>query len=343
MARTRRIFISDVHLSSQALYDHPQKPAWYDPQVHAPRLLGFMEKYILAHQARIKDVILLGDIFNTWVCPARQSPPTYRQIFTANRAVVQKLKAIVKAGIGLFFIHGNHDFDVTAHDLIRAIPGIKPIKYYRTGRIHAEHGHRFDIFNKPDFITDPAHGRPIGYYISRLVTSIDGSGYGLLDLPTYLDDVIEAALTPQNIFSSIIEGLAERAGMKSNDKIKMPQQKHITIDALKQRFARLEHVYTKSELIRDLYGRRYLHGCADRICRKYDFNIVVLGHTHNALIDKDFFLVDDRIYANTGSWCKPNAYTVEIDKRSRSGEPIRVMLHQIDTSGGIAHTQQHRL
>ena len=343
MARTRRIFISDIHLSSQALYDDPRQPAWFDPPVHAPRLLGFMEDYILAHQSRIKDVILLGDIFNTWVCPARQVPPTYRQIFTANRAVLQKLKAIVKAGIGLFYIHGNHDFDLAPQQLLKAIPGIKPIKYYRTGRMHAEHGHHFDIFNKPDFITDPAHGRPIGYYISRLVTSINGSGYGLLDLPTYLDDVIEAALTPQNIFSSIIEGLAERAGMQDDDQIKMPLKKHVSIAWLKDRFARLENVYTKAELIRDLYGRRYLHGWADRICRKYDLNIVVFGHTHNALIDKDFFLVDDRIYANTGSWCKPKAYAVEIDKRSKSTQPIQVMLHQIDAAGGIAQTQRCKL
>lgn len=345
MERTKRIFISDIHLSSQQLYDDPKQPAWYQPNEHNPRLLGFFDDYVLKKEKnQIKDIILLGDVFNTWVCPANTTPPTYNQILKANKPVINKFKEIIKAGLNLFYINGNHDFDLQERIIKKAIPRIKPIKYYRTGRVYAEHGHRFDIYNKPDYITDPAYGRPIGYFISRLVSTIEGGGYGILDLPTYIDDIIEAALTSQNIFSSIIEGLSERAKMKDAETIRMPKdQKSPSISELKERFQKLSEIYSHSQMISDLYQRRYLHGPADRLCSKYDYNIVIFGHTHNATIDKDFFLVEDRIYANTGSWCKKNAYCVEIDKANTVPKDIAVSLLKIGKNGKVADRKTENL
>ena len=123
--------------------------------------------------------------------------------------------------------------------------------------------------------------------------------------------------------------------MKDEDAIQMPHDKRITIAALKERFDRLDQVYSSRELLNDLYQRRYLNAPADRLCQRFDYKVVVFGHTHNAMLDKDFFLVKDRIYANTGSWCKQNAYCVEIDKPVSSGRPIKVWLQKIDDKGKI--------
>lgn len=333
MAKTKRFFISDIHLSSQALYEDPKNPAWYDPEIHNPRLLGFLENTVLAQKDQIKDLILLGDIFNTWVCPAKKAPPKYSEIFKANRPVLDMFKKIRKAGISLYYVNGNHDYDLDRATLQRAIPGIATINCYRTGRIYAEHGSQYDIYNKPDYVTDPAFGRPIGYFISRLVSTIGADGYGLIDLADYLDDILEAALSSQNIFASIIEGLAERASMKEADRIVLPQQKGISIAELKERFERLSDVYTLNELISDLYQRRYLNGPADRLCKRYDFNVVVFGHTHNAMLDKDWFLTADRIYANTGCWCKKHAHSVEVDKSQDQNQKTRVRLHKVSLDG----------
>ena len=195
-------------------------------------------------------------------------------------------------------------------------------------------GSQYDIYNKPDFITDPAFGRPIGYFISRLVSTITSDGYGLIDLASYLDDILEAALTPQNIFVSIIEGLAERANLKDSDSIVLPGNKKITIEVLKQRFERLGDIYSLKELISDLYQRRYLNGPADRLCKRYDFKVVVFGHTHNAMLDKDWFLTKDRIYANTACWCKPkHAHSVEVDKNPDGSNKMCVYLHEVNNKG----------
>ena len=335
MAKTRRLFISDIHLSSEKIYTEHVDIAWFKPEIHKQRLINFIDNAIIAKENSIKDVILLGDIFNTWICPASVTPPSYKDIFDANQDIIDKFQAIITSGINLFYTNGNHDFDLTSAEIENRINGICAIKYYRTGRIHAEHGNRFDIYNKPDFVTDPAYGKPIGYFISRLVASAGGREIGILDLPSFIDDIIEAAVTDQNIFSSIIEGLGERANMGDDGIIRLPNGREITIAELKQRYEKLSDVYNKRELIADLFQRRYLHGPADRLCRKYDFNIVIFGHTHNALIDKDFFLVEDRIYANTGSWCKDNAYCVEIDKSPRASGRVKVNLYSVREDGSL--------
>ena len=335
MSKTRRIFISDIHLSSEEIYKNYPDISWFKPDKHKQRLLNFIDQTIIAKKNNIKDVILLGDIFNTWICPASIPPPAYAEIFRANPDIINKFQDIVTNGINLFYINGNHDFDLIPAEIESHINGIRAIKYYRTGRIHAEHGNRFDIYNKPDFVTDPAYGKPIGYFIARLLASGTGREIGILDLPSFIDDIIEAAVSDQNIFSSIIEGMAERVNMGDDDPILMPNQRKITIGALKERYEKLSNVYNKRQLIADLFQRRYLNGPADRLCHKYDFNIVIFGHTHNAMIDKDFFLVEDRIYANTGSWCKDKAYCVEVDKSPRASARVRVNLYRIRDDGTI--------
>jgi UDP-2,3-diacylglucosamine pyrophosphatase LpxH len=335
MSKTKRLFISDIHLSSKEIYKNHPDISWFKPDRHKQRLLKFIDNTIIAKKNNVKDVILLGDIFNTWICPASIPPPSYQEIFNANQDILDKFQDILTSGISLFYTNGNHDFDLMPAEIENQINGIRAIKYYRTGRIHAEHGNRFDIYNKPDFVTDPAYGKPIGYFISRLVAAAGGREIGILDLPSFIDDIIEAAVTDQNIFSSIIEGLAERVNMGDEDPILMPNERKITIGELKERYEKLSDVYNKRELIADLFQRRYLNGPADRLCQKYDFNIVVFGHTHNAMIDKDYFLVEDRIYANTGSWCKDKAYCVEIDKSPRASGQVRVNLYSVRDDGSV--------
>jgi UDP-2,3-diacylglucosamine pyrophosphatase LpxH len=343
--RTRRIFISDIHLSSEQAYrpENSQPLSWFLPERDGERLLNFLEASIILNGADIKDVVLLGDIFNSWVWPADQAPPGYDRIFESNPLVLEKLAKIIAGGINLFFINGNHDFDLSPDQLQAAIPGIQPVQCYRSGLMFAEHGHQYDIYNKPDFICDPAHGRPIGYFITRLMTSAGQVQFNLLDLPGVIDDILEAALTSQTIFASIIEALAERAGMKGEDEVLLPGGDRISINQLKERYQKLGEIYNLSELISDLYERRYLHGPADRLCQKNDYHVVVFGHTHNALIDKDFFLVKDRIYANSGCFCKENAYCVEIDKVNDSKKPIKVRLNQVESHGGMSLIEEQEV
>ncbi|MBW2607408.1 MAG: hypothetical protein JRD05_07190, partial [Deltaproteobacteria bacterium] len=133
------------------------------------------------------------------------------------------------------------------------------------------------------------------------MTSFSTTGYGIIDLPTYLDDLVEAAATSQNLFESIIEGLAERAGMGDENVILMPGGRELSIQKTKERYKKLGERYSLSEFIRELWDRSALGWQADRLCHRNDVSIVIFGHSHKALLDKDFFLVKDRIYANSGA------------------------------------------
>ncbi len=329
MAANLRYFLSDIHLSSDELYRNGK--AWFKKDEHLPRLLGFIDENIIGN-SRVKEVVLLGDIFDTWICPAGKKPPTFRDIFKANKDVLDKFKEIIDSGIRLFYVNGNHDFDLAEDELRKAVPGILCIRFYNSGLLRAEHGHRFDeIFNRADYFCDPAHGRPIGYIMSRLLTSFATSGYSLIDLPTYLDDLVEAAEPDQNIYETIIEGLAERADMKDDDPILMPNNKSLTIKEAKLRYGKLEKKFDFSSFIKELWDRSALGWHADRMCHKEDFKVVIFGHSHKALIDKDFFLVKDRIYANSGCWIKKNAYCVAVEKTSK----LKVTLLKIDADGKI--------
>jgi UDP-2,3-diacylglucosamine pyrophosphatase LpxH len=54
---------------------------------------------------------------------------------------------------------------------------------------------------------------------------------------------------------------------------------------------------------------------ADRLCTKKGYKVVVLGHTHHAELDKDWFFGRDRAYANAGYWCTKKPSYVEVDKQ----------------------------
>lgn len=219
MSRYQRIFISDVHLSSQRLYD--SKKAWYDPNHHRNRLLSFLDNQILARSKQVKDLILLGDLFDNWVCPADEEPPTFNEILAVNSKELDRLNKAVNLGINVFFIHGNHDYTLPKTLLESEVPGLKVITAYKgAGRTHAEHGHLCTLFNRPDYLNDPAYGRPLGYYFSRLQASSEHKEISFIDIISTLDHVLEAALTPETLIEALIEALAERANNVT--KIVMP-------------------------------------------------------------------------------------------------------------------------
>ncbi len=340
MSRYQRIFLSDIHLSSQALYD--SNTAWYDSKAHRKRLLRFLENQVLAKAHQVKDLILVGDLFDNWVCPADEKPPTYDEILDANPEELDYLIKAIERDINVFFIHGNHDYDMPRSALESRVPGLKVITAYKgAGRTHAEHGHLYTLFNKPDYRNDPAYGRPLGYYISRLHASSGHEGVSFTDIICALDDVLEAAIMPETLVESLIEALAERANYTTE--IVMPNGRPKTIEKIKVQYRDLaaQHGYGLLGL-RTAIREYELGFSADTLCRDFDFNIVLFGHTHRKKLDKDFLFVEDRIYANTGAWCEDEASCVIIEKYPlKSG--IAVKLVDVDMKGSTTNRQTKHL
>ena len=81
----------------------------------------------------------------------------------------------------------------------------------------------------------------------------------------------------------------------------------------------------------------WLADIADNICKSSGPNVVVFGHSHRAELDKDSWFVDDRIYANCGTWCDddkpPNFVEVETIKGDpRSSTEVRLLVWNDETS-----------
>lgn len=323
MAKTRRFFISDVHLGGDA------NKAWFQPDLHEAPLLAFFDH--IAKQEDVKDLVLLGDFFDTWMFPMdAQLPKTLAEVITARHpTIIEAVKSARKAVENVFYVNGNHDMHVTQEDL-NAVFGADVatwIPRYNAGLLYAEHGSRFTMFNAPDKMHDPLDGLPLGYFITRMLASTNEEYDRPGSVIKYIDDLLEAAFTPTTVAQSVIEAIAELAGKKPHDTFTMPNRRPtITIADVQRRYAPLFQRWIEK------FGQRYaiqavmgelgsLGWFADRLCEKQGYKVVVFGHTHGSELDKDSFLIKgNRAYANAGYWCpKPDrkddrATFVEVDK-----------------------------
>jgi UDP-2,3-diacylglucosamine pyrophosphatase LpxH len=140
-------------------------------------------------QHKVRQVVILGDLFDEWVIPYRFPPfdsangiDDSREYFLSvanspvNQPVIDKLKAIASSGVTqLIYVPGNHDMLLTQEILQEIIPGViwkgtsnGMGQYSPVNEIIMEHGHRFDFFNCPQPLVSQGHMLPPGFFISRL-------------------------------------------------------------------------------------------------------------------------------------------------------------------------------
>ena len=339
----KRIFISDIHLGDDARYADPvpERRARFSPDGHGDRLLNFLEKQVLAAENDVKDLVLLGDVFDTWVCPFDAVPPTYASIFESekNKPILDILRDIAGTNINLYYFNGNHDYDLKAAQLQEAIPGIiTSAGGYKDDDLglYAEHGHQFTLFNQS--YPDVADGLPIGYYITRLAEHLGGYVRGFKDLVGYIDDAIDLVLGRDNIFETIIEGLAERADA---DQVILSGQENISIAEIKFLYASLEYHDQPFKVARMLANEGDLEKFGDDLSQQHGYKVVVFGHTHAGKIDKDSLFVKDRVYVNSGCWCGKEAHCAVVEPAD--GGKTAVALLAIDADGAIVEDESRRL
>ena len=339
----KRIFISDIHLGDDARYSDPvpERRARFSPAEHGPRLLNFLEKQVLSAQDDVKDLVLLGDVFDTWVCPFDAVPPTYATIFASkeNQPILDCWRSIAASNVNLYYVNGNHDYDLSAAQIQEVIPGIiVPADGYKDDELglYAEHGYGFTLFNQS--YPEVANGLPIGYYITRLAEHLGGYVRGFKDLIGYIDDAIDLVLGRDNIFETIIEGLAERA---KADRVIMSEQESISVAEIKSLYANLEYHDQPFKVGKMLANESDLEKFGDDLSREHGHKVVVFGHTHVGKIDKDSLFVKDRVYVNSGCWSGKEAHCVVVEPGN--GGKTAVSLLAIDAAGQIVGDESRRL
>jgi UDP-2,3-diacylglucosamine pyrophosphatase LpxH len=325
--KTRRFFISDIHLGGEK--------AWHKISKHQGNLLAFL-KWLRA-QPDIKDIVLLGDSFDTWMYPMNDRPESIVEIGRRHSEVIQAIARCSATNGGsaenIFCVSGNHDMHLAQGDLDTLFGDgvVQHVPCYNAGLLYGEHGHRFGMFNAPDKLHDPQDGLPLGYFITRMVASsglhYDSPGAAL----GCVDDLLEAAFTTQAIAASVIEALMERFGMRPDAEFVMPYgRRSVTIGEVQKKYAPL---YTRwVEKFGHYYALQAIRGeggslgwFADRLSNKLGLRVVVLGHTHRGLVEEDTCVVKNRIYANAGYWCDDRKQSfVEIDKQPKGRFAVKL-------------------
>jgi UDP-2,3-diacylglucosamine pyrophosphatase LpxH len=344
--RTKRIFISDIHLGDNKSMSASHPYGCFKNNI--PLLTEFLNDQLNAPD--LKEVVILGDLFDTWVPPVNYAPLTsFANICSnpANKRVLNKLKALAATpDVKLAYVPGNHDMGMDAGGILKikkfvetTFPGMRffcnstaPWGIYNVGTLAAEHGNRYCLFNAPDIWTAGDTFLPIGYFISRIVaykvlqTGTTENYYEVL--VRFLKDFIKHPDFVEDMFKAI----AEDAGLKPDDIIKLKAvpgfPATMTVDAIGKRFSNLIQNWTNTPgninvpaaMIGDLENL----SCAASLAYFDHFgsniNIVIFGHTHIPVMeprdldpraDPAAHASDDPwnyIYANCGSWVDGSEY-----------------------------------
>jgi len=344
--RTKRIFISDIHLGNAKSMSGPHPYGWF--QNNMPVLAEFLDDQLNAPD--VKEVVILGDLFDTWVLPVNYDPLiSFANISSnpANKLVIDKLKALAATpDVKLAYVPGNHDMAMDTTGILKikkfmetTFPGIRffcnntmPWGIYNVGTLAAEHGNRYCLFNSPDMWTAKDTFLPLGYFISRIVA------YKVLQTGTeenYHDIFVrflKAFMNHPDFIEDMFKAIAEDAGLKPNDIVKLKAvpgfPETMTVDAIGRRFSNLIQNWTNTPgninvpaaIIGDLENLSSAASLAYFDHFGSNISIVIFGHTHIPVMDpRDLDPRADRaahpidepwnyIYVNCGSWIDGSEY-----------------------------------
>ncbi|MBM4327071.1 MAG: hypothetical protein FJ118_07890 [Deltaproteobacteria bacterium] len=317
----KTVVLSDVHISNGAKY------SWF-LQSNARDFVNMLERVL--DDSSVKELVLLGDLFDLWLYPVNVVPWTVSQILQANPDVTNALRQCVQKIPKVYYIPGNHDMGVAENDLQPFGAGDKQIrlvspKWYSEkyqGVRYLEHGHAVDMFNAPDDSDDTIGGYPLGFFITRLTATAEDQSEVWRKLKELYRGLatFHMAIEPEEIARIPIGVRMVRAIMRL---LRILAE---VDDGEPIRFSEpaLDNKYTVGD-IRNYYGSLY-----DRWGRQYpDFEeflrtvlvsvdsngldwyakklisenaarkVVVMGHTHNSVSESE--------YKNDGCWCIPSA------------------------------------
>ncbi len=338
--RTKRIFISDIHMGDDKSMSTPNPYGWFKDNISV--LAQFLDDQL--NVPDVKEVVILGDLFDMWVQPVNYDPLTsFANICSnpANKKVVDKLKALAATpDIKLAYVPGNHDMGMnvagisaTKQFMETTFPGIRffcnssvPWGSYTVGTLAAEHGNHYCLFNAPDMWTAKDTFLPLGYFISRIVAykvSQTGTSENYYDI---LVQFRKDSMEQPNFVRSMFDAIAKDAGLNPGDSIDVNgvpgYPAAITVDTVGKRFSNLTQNWTNTlgniNLAAATVGDLENLSCAASLAYFDHFgsntNIVIFGHTHIPILDPRE--LDPRadpaahasndpwnyIYANCGTW-----------------------------------------
>ena len=308
MANDHAVVLSDIHIGNNA------NTCWYQSGVHEPYLVAAFD-WVVQNAGMFQEVVLLGDLVDTWTYPPSVQPPSMADIIAANPNVLGPggaLANVVKAVPKVTFLLGNHDGTLTPADItalqtaVGAIELVDPV-HVLTGssgvRTAFSHGHYWTMFNAPDD-TSPWATLPVGHFVTRAFSyMMDGTlqpGQTVADLPNmgYPSgfNIVQflSSLGPNmspDIADMLLDYVSTVANMSESLPIVLPNGDTTTITDAKQIYANLFTRWVTQEngilgaaraALADGSGN-YLAWFAQRLAIQQNADLVVMGHTHTPI------------------------------------------------------------
>lgn len=342
MGRSKRIFISDIHMGDATSMTGAHPYCWFNKNI--PKLAGFLDLQLKAGD--VKEVVILGDLFDEWVIPCGAAPLTSFAAICANPAnepVVTKLRELAaNPDIKLSYVPGNHDMGMncdgigtTKAFLENQFPGMRyfcnndlPLGSYTVGTIAAEHGDRYCLFNAPDAWTAQDTFIPMGYFISRMVAHKVATTGKAEDYRVIVEKFINKLIKHAHLTTNLLLAIAADAGLTPESRFNLVgvpgfDNETTTLDDIVKRFSSLARKWENSPgnialpaaIISDAGNLSLAASLAYFSQMHSNTNIVIFGHTHTAAMDKRLSreanteagereedIPCSRIYANSGSW-----------------------------------------
>src|SRR5574344_1369882 len=185
--RNKIVTVSDLHLGIDDDFAETVK--------NRTLFVDFLKR--LHNTTDVRELVIIGDFLDAWYLPVYYPSYTdeekfYKGVIANNQEVIEELNHVVKSGIKLVYVPGNHDMTLAQKILQEAIPGIVQVSdaqglgtYYTGDRkeIAIEHGHRYDVFSAPDRVTNnELCGNnntilPAGYFYARYAATWVLEGY----------------------------------------------------------------------------------------------------------------------------------------------------------------------
>lgn len=186
LPRDTIVVISDVHIGKR---NKDGTGAGWFYGIHEAHLAIMLYKAAL--NPRVKELVFLGDLFDTWLYPVEERPPAVKDIVETwkDAPFMAPLLECVRKLDAVWYVPGNHDMDVVERDVESISSGGKSLRLTTADSLSArlsgmagvdirvEHGNDGDFFNAPDDETDTVQGVSFGYFVSRFVAEESGFDY----------------------------------------------------------------------------------------------------------------------------------------------------------------------
>lgn len=265
MIKNKFFFISDVHIGSNAPTN------WYQDEVHGPFLETALA-YIKGQKESVRELVLLGDLFDQWMDPPKALPPDFQAIIKANprifggmlngQQVPGALMEVLDALEGnVAYLNGNHDMGITPEDIatLKSPGGYTPRVvngfFYEpeecNGQLLCTHGHPYSMCSAPDLESYPKGfpGLPLGYFLTRLSTlwstqhfttgqpniagmKDSGNPHGLNFIDKALEGVTEAVVKEKGDLADLMIKAFQDATKNEALYFLMPDNSKVTISEL---------------------------------------------------------------------------------------------------------------